>query len=55
MVYTVIRLYFIIRFDLSWSPDVVGHVTIWKPTCRFLLVVLRNGDSKSSRFRDIAL
>jgi len=37
------------------SRDVIGHVTIWYPICHFLLAVLRNGVSISSRFRDIAL
>jgi len=27
-------------FDLSWSRDVIGHVTIWFPMGYFLLVVL---------------
>jgi len=37
------------------SRDVIGHVTIWYSIYRFLLVVLWNGVSKSSRFRAIAL
>jgi len=37
------------------SRDVIGHVTIWLPICHFLLVVLSNGVSISSRFWDIAL
>jgi len=43
------------EFDLSGSRDVIGHVIIWYPICHFLLVVLWNGASISSRFRDIAL
>jgi len=39
---------------LRGSPDVIGHVTIWYPIYHFLLVVLWNGVSKSSRFWDIA-
>jgi len=26
-------------FDLSWSRDVISHVTIWLPVGYFLLVV----------------
>jgi len=37
------------------SRDVICHVTIWYSTCHFLLVVLWNGVSISSRCRDIAL
>jgi len=33
--------------------DVIGHVTIWYPICRFLLVVLWNQASISNGFRDI--
>jgi len=37
------------------SRDVNGHLTIWYPICHFLLVVLWNRISISSRFRDIVL
>jgi len=38
-----------------WGSRGIGHVTIWQSICHFLLVVLWNGVSKSSRFRDIVL
>jgi len=34
------------------SRDVIGHVTIWYPICRFLLVVLWNQASIRNGFRD---
>jgi len=43
------------EFDLSGSRDVIGHVTIGFPIGHFLLVVLWNGVSISSHFRDIGL
>jgi len=43
------------EFDLSGSCDDIGHVTIRYPIGHFLLVVLWNGDSISSCFRDIRL
>jgi len=38
---------------LRGSHDVIGQLTIWLSLCHFLLVVLWNRVSKSSRFRDI--
>jgi len=35
------------------SRDVIGHVTIWKRICHFLLVVLWNQASISNGFCDI--
>jgi len=35
------------------SRDVIGHLTIWKPICHFLLVVLWNQGSISNGFRCI--
>jgi len=40
---------------LRGSRDFIGHVTIWQSICHFLLVVIWNGVSISSRFRDIVL
>jgi len=40
-------------FDLSGSRDVIGHVTVWKPICHLLLVVLWNQASISDGFQDI--
>jgi len=35
------------------SRDVIGHVTVWKPICHFLLVVFWNQASISNVFWDI--
>jgi len=40
--------------DLSWSRDVIGHVTIWLGMGHFLSVVLWTQVSISNGFRDIS-
>jgi len=42
-------------FAISGSRDVIRRMTIWYPVSHFLLVVLWNGVSISSRFRDNGL
>jgi len=43
------------EFDLSGLREVIDHVTTGFPIGHFLLVVLWNGVSIFSRFRDIGL
>jgi len=49
----VLKAYWGHEFDFSGSRDVIGHVIIGFTIGHFLLVVLWNGVSISSRFLDI--